>query len=89
MKVQRRSSSGLAEHEPASITQTFFQETSLHGWKFLSKETGFALKLMWILVLFAAWMGSIYSMFYYTTQFLTAKTITSIDSTIAPTTVNY
>ena len=62
----------------------FAQETSLHGWKYLGSETNNALKLLWSLVIASSFCISVYSMFYYSTQFLAATTVTSIHSAIVP-----
>ncbi len=66
------------------IMLRFVQETSLHGWKYLSQESKPILKLAWSVILFSASIASIYFMFYYTNQFVAATTVTTIDSTIAP-----
>jgi hypothetical protein len=62
----------------------FIKETSLHGWKYLGPETRSEFKLVWAFVLAAALVSSIYFMFYYSSQFLAATTVTSIHSTMAP-----
>ena len=66
------------------FSMNFIKETSLHGWKYLSLETRNSFKLVWTLVLSAALFSSVYFMFYYSTQFLDATTVTSIHSTMAP-----
>ena len=63
---------------------TFYRETSLHGWKYLNLEDNFFLRMVWIFVLASAWVSSVFFMYYYTNQFLSATIVTSIDSTIAP-----
>ena len=65
----------------------FTQETSLHGWKYLGLEKSNALKLLWTLVIASSFCISVYLMFYYSTQFLDATTVTSIQSTIVPVSV--
>ena len=62
----------------------FYRETSLHGWKYLKLEENFFLKMVWIFVLASACVSSVFFMYYYTNQFLSATIVTSIDSTIAP-----
>ena len=64
--------------------KTFCQGTSLHGWKHLDLEQNFFLRMVWILVLASTCVMSLFFMFYYTNQFLSATIVTSIDSTIAP-----
>ena len=73
-KIKSRSLSG----------KTFYRETSLHGWKYLSLEDNFFLRMVWIFVLASACVSSAFFMYYYTNQFLSATIVTSIDSTIAP-----
>jgi hypothetical protein len=63
--------------------KTFCEETSLHGWSYLNNKMNKIWKIIWILFIFLIIGTSIYVIEINIKSYLQARTVTTIDSTIA------
>jgi hypothetical protein len=61
----------------------FCDETSLHGWSYLNHKMNKVWKIIWILFIFLIIGTSIYVIEINIKSYLQARTVTTIDSTIA------
>ena len=72
------------ERKQTMFLNNFCSQTSLHGWPYLESEAGFFRKGLWLVVIAASIVVSIYFTSANVMEFIHATTVISINSTTAP-----